>query len=94
MVSATNRYARRSLAPSPEVHFQEVDGECILLDLGSGLYFGLNAAGTRVWTLLAEGKQFEAIAATLEREFDAPWDVIERDLVALLQELESKGLVT
>ena len=39
---------------SPEVLFQEVGGEAVLLDLASESYFGLDDVGMRIWQLLQE----------------------------------------
>ena len=36
------------------VLFQDVEGEAVLLDLNSGMYFGLDGVGTRMWTTLAD----------------------------------------
>jgi hypothetical protein len=84
----------RGFAVSPEVYVQEIEGECILLDLKSGSYFGLNAVGTRIWTLLAEGKNVGETVAAIEAEFDAPAAMIREDVRGLLAELREKGLLT
>ena len=34
---------------------RDLDGEAVILDLGSGTYFGLNQVGTRVWQLISDG---------------------------------------
>lgn len=82
-----------ALRPSPDVLCRELDGEAVLLDLGSGLYFGLNASGTRVWQLLEQGTAPGDIAARIADEFDAPIDVIARDVARLLDELRARGLL-
>ena len=30
----------------------DLDGEAIILHLGTGIYYGLNSVGTRVWALI------------------------------------------
>src|SRR5688572_30393353 len=37
---------------TPEVVFKELRGEAVLLDLASGIYFGLDETSTRLWQLL------------------------------------------
>jgi hypothetical protein len=37
-----------------DVLFQELQGEAVLLNLKSGVYFGLDPVGTRIWQLFAE----------------------------------------
>jgi hypothetical protein len=81
-----------TLVANPHVVFRALEDEAILVDLESGVYFGLNAVGARVWELLQEttvGGACEAIAG----EFDAPRDTIDADVTALVDELIAKGLV-
>ena len=78
---------------SADVIFRELDGEAVLLDFASGRYFGLNAVGTRVWTLLAAGKSVDAAIAAVTREFDAPEDQVAHDVEELITELLSRGLL-
>ncbi len=37
-----------------EVIFRELDGEAVILNLDTGIYFGLDAVGTRIWRLIEE----------------------------------------
>lgn len=78
---------------SPEVLFQEVGGEAVLLDLASETYFGLNAVGARIWALIGEGSSVQSIRDALVAEYDAPEDRIESDLIALTTQLRDAGLV-
>ena len=59
------------LAHSPEVMFQEVGGEAVLLDLASEQYFGLDPVGTRIWSLIDGDAPLGRIHAALCSEFDA-----------------------
>lgn len=73
---------------------REVAGEMVLLDLASGIYFGLDPVGSRVWARLADSQAgLSDLADVVEAEFDAPRNVIEHDLVQLLEQLAEKGLV-
>jgi hypothetical protein len=77
----------------PDVLFQEVGGETVLLDLGSEEYFGLDAVGTRVWQLLSGGASVgQAIDALLE-EYDVEREVLEGDVERLIGDLVAAGLV-
>jgi hypothetical protein len=78
---------------SADVIFRELDGEAVLLDFASGRYFGLNAVGTRVWTLLAAGKSVDAAIDAVVHEFDASEDQVARDVEELVTELLSRGLL-
>jgi len=82
-----------SLKVSEEVVFRELDGEAVLLNLASGMYFGLDGTGTRIWQLIGEHRQLADVLAALCEEFDAPRDAMERDLLNLASELSEKGLL-
>jgi hypothetical protein len=82
-----------SLKPSADVIFREIEGEAVLLDLASGRYFGLNAVGTRVWTLLVSGVTVGDAIAAISAEFDAEPDRIARDVAELIDELMARRLV-
>ncbi len=79
---------------SEDVVSREVAGEMVLLDLASGLYFGLDPVGSRIWEVLDDGPcALNDVCAAIEAQFDAPREVIERDVIALMQELSEKSLV-
>ena len=54
---------------NPSVVFREMDGEGVLLNLDSGVYFGLDAVGMRIWTLLLEHGTTGPVCAQMEREY-------------------------
>jgi hypothetical protein len=81
------------LRPSPDVVFRELDAESVVLDLSSGRYFGLNAVGTRVWQLIGEGQAVDRLIKTVAGEYDADETTIARDVLALLEDLKTRGLI-
>ena len=78
---------------SPDVVFRELAGESVVLDLSSGRYFGLNAVGTRIWQLIGQGETVDGLLSAVTAEYDADVSTIERDVLALLEDLEKRGLV-
>lgn len=78
---------------SPDVLFQEVSGEAVLLDLKSESYFGLNRIGTRIWRLLESSSDPQALLVALMDEFDVGREQLERDVGRLIGELTAAGLV-
>lgn len=71
----------------------DVSGEAVILNLKSGVYYGLDALGARIWDLIQEPMTVGRIQATLLKEYDVQPDRCERDLLALLQKLADAGLV-
>jgi len=76
------------------VMFRELEGEAVLLNLDSEVYFGLDEVGTRIWHALSEsGKVGEAVQRLLG-EFEVDEETVRKDLAELLEELVENGLVT
>jgi hypothetical protein len=82
-----------SLKVSEDVVFRELDGEGVILNLASGIYFGLDETGTRMWHLIDQHGHLGAVLAALCSEYDASPATIERDLLDLVSELAEKGLL-
>jgi coenzyme PQQ synthesis protein D (PqqD) len=83
-----------SVRVAEDVVFRELDGEAVLLNLQSGVYFGLDPVGTRIWQLCQEHGSIRAVWQALQGEFDASPDILRSDLLELLDELSAEGLVT
>jgi hypothetical protein len=83
----------RAIEISPDVLFQEVSGETVLLDLESEKYFGLDAVGTRIWGMIGEGVSVGAMVDTLLQEYEVERDTLEADVAALLSRLAEAGLI-
>jgi hypothetical protein len=75
------------------VLFQALQDEAVLLNLNSGVYFGLDPVGTRIWQLFAEHELLSEIAQVIIAEFDVAEDRCTSDLLALIADLENQGLV-
>ena len=82
------------VTPSHSVVFQQLEQEAVLLNLDSGMYFGLDPVGTRIWNLLAEGQSLLQIVSTIIAEYEVDHEQCKSDLLKLLGDLEAQGLVT
>ncbi|HVT05542.1 MAG TPA: PqqD family protein [Thermoanaerobaculia bacterium] len=76
------------------VLFQKVGEEIVLLSLDSGVYFGLDPVGARIWELISEQKSLDEVAETIAAEYDAPRETIDGDLESLVKELQEKKLIS
>ena len=83
-----------SATPAPQVLFQELDGEAVLLNLESESYFGLDDVGTRIWQLLVEHAQLGRVYAQMQKEYDVEEDRLRRDILQLVAKLDEAGLIT
>ncbi|NLX08713.1 MAG: PqqD family protein [Chloroflexi bacterium] len=73
--------------------FSELDDEIVILNLQQGMYYGLNAVGSRVWKLIQEPQTVDAIRDTLLQEYDVAPEICEYDLFELLHDLADKRLI-
>ena len=83
----------KSVRVPKDVVFRELDGEAVILNLESGMYFGLDPMGTRIWQLVEEHGSLRAVLEAMQREFDAPDETLQSDLLTFINELSAKGLV-
>jgi hypothetical protein len=71
----------------------DLAGETVILSLADGIYYGLNAVGARVWSLIEEPRSVEEIRRLLLVEYDVDEESCERQLQALLVDLAANGLI-
>jgi Coenzyme PQQ synthesis protein D (PqqD) len=71
----------------------DLGGEVAILDLASGVYYGLDTVGARVWELVQEPIEVNQIQETINEEYDADRAHVERDVLTFLQRLADEGLV-
>ena len=78
--------------PAP-VMSRLVGDETVLLDLESGMYFGLEGVGKRIWESVADGNSLGEIAAIIAGEFEVEETQALTDLIAFASNLLERGLV-
>jgi len=76
------------------VYCERLGDEAVLLDLGGGVYFGLDSVGARLWDLIATLLDTERVVEQALAEFDVGRAVLEADVDAFARKLIDKGLLT
>ena len=79
---------------SPDVVFRDLEGEAVLLNLQSGVYFGLNETGTTIWNILSKNGSLETTYSQILGQYAVEPEVAKRDLLQLTAALVEKGLIT
>lgn len=77
-----------------QVMARQVGDETVILDLGSGTYFGLDPVGARIWQLMGEAKTLGEICGTMMDEYDVSREALERDVVELADKLLEQKLIS
>ena len=70
-----------------------LDGETVILDLESEVYYSLDPVGTCIWTLIKEPRTVIEIQDAILQEYEVDPERCEGDITALLEELVEAGLV-
>ena len=68
-------------------------GESVVMHPVTEMYFTLDAVGARIWDLLQTETTVASIRDVIVAEYDVEVDRCERDLLALLEDLQSHGLL-
>lgn len=68
-------------------------GEAAILNLKSGIYFGLNPMGAAIWKLLDEPRTIDYLRAKILENYTVEPERCEQDLFQLLDELNQNGLI-
>ena len=77
---------------SPDVIFQAIDDEAVLLDMSSEEYFALNELGRRMWQLLSENGSTDNAIRQLLLEYDVDETTLRQDLSEWISDLAELGL--
>jgi hypothetical protein len=81
----------------PDVVFQKLGDEAVLLNLRTGVYWGLNPTGAKVWDHIVKHgvkrDEVGAVVAALRQEFAGSDAEMGATVQSLLEELSREGLV-
>ena len=81
------------LTVPPHVVSRVVDDETVLLNLESGLYFGVDDVGQRIWQLVGENRSLRDVVEAIVGEYDVSEDQAENDVLAFAETLVDRGLL-
>ena len=72
---------------------RELEGECVILNLDSECYFGLDAVGTRMWQVLTACESIQTAYERLLDEYEVSPERLRHDFRHLIEKLIGHGLV-
>jgi hypothetical protein len=81
-----------SLRRHPDVAWQQIGDEAVVMSLGEGRVLGLNSTGTLLWSLVEERDEDGLVAAVVER-FATDESRAREDVRGFLTLLRERGLV-
>lgn len=83
----------RHYLTDPEVTFQKLGDETIIVHLGTGRIHHTNATGSRIWELLDSGRSLAEIREALFAEFAVPPDQLQRELETFVEQLSAEKMI-
>lgn len=75
------------------VLFREIDGEAVLLNSMTDVYYGLDPVGTEIWHSLEKKKPLAHACQTLEENYDVESARCRKDVLKLASDLQKNGLI-
>ena len=78
---------------SEHVTWKALEGESVLLNLETGVYFSLNETGTAAWELFDGATSLATVGEALCARFNVSAEHVRQDLFELTQTLLEEGLV-
>lgn len=72
---------------------RDLQGEAVILNLNTGVYFGLDEVGTRIWHLLEEYQSLQKVLDSMIEEYEVGHAQCAEDLLSFVTKTLEKGLV-
>lgn len=79
--------------PAPSQVSSDLGEEVAILNIETGVYYGLDEVGARVWQLLQTETDVLAIRDSLLAEYEVEATQCEENLLDLMRQLNEEGLI-
>ncbi|MGD0958064.1 MAG: PqqD family protein [Candidatus Acidiferrales bacterium] len=77
-----------------QVIAQKASNDWLLFNMEDGNYYSLNDIGGRIWELCDGNHSVSQLVVALAAEYDAPAEVLEKDIAELLEGLQNGKLIS
>ncbi|GAC1315201.1 MAG: PqqD family protein [Chloroflexota bacterium] len=84
---------KQTLRANESVVSADLDGETVLLNVETGVYFGLDPVGTEIWKVLEKGATEDEVVVRLGEIFEVDADQLREDVRDFVIQLQDKQLV-
>ena len=71
----------------------DLSGEAVILNLNSGMYYGIDEIGSLVWSVLEEPRTLQYLREIILNGYDVDPETCGRDVTAFLKDMHSAGLI-
>jgi hypothetical protein len=78
---------------SQEVAAKVIDGEAIMINLSSGVYYSMDRVGGAIWELIESGHSLEEMTTAITARYEVIREQAEADVQRLVEELAQENLI-
>ena len=71
----------------------DLSGEAVILNLNSGMYYGIDEIGAVIWDAMEEPRTLEYLRETILSGYQVDKDTCQRDVMVFLADMQSAGLI-
>ena len=79
---------------SPDLLYQELDDESVILNLENEHYYSLGDVSTRIWELVNQHQQAEAVITEMLAEYEVEEATLRHDVQKWLHQFRDAGLIS
>ncbi len=77
----------------PDLLYNEIDGEVVMLNIENSEYYGMDQVGSRIWELLEKPVSMKQLISRLTKEYEVNEQQCTEDILTFLQDLIGKNLI-
>jgi hypothetical protein len=78
---------------APKLVSCELEGEAAILNLSTGIYYGLDKVGASIWEMISHPVKVSLVRDAMLERYEVEADRCAKDLLALLVDLNERGLI-
>ena len=78
---------------SPEIVHSDMDGEIVMMSIEQGEYYGIDAIGSEIWSMLEEARTIQDICAALCERYDVDESVCQQDVIRFLEQMVERKII-
>jgi Coenzyme PQQ synthesis protein D (PqqD) len=77
-----------------EIASKVIDGEAIIINLTSGIYYSMDKAGGFIWEMIETGQSLQGTLSAIVARYDVSQEQAQSDIEQLVNDLLQENLVT
>lgn len=76
-----------------EIVTADMDGETVMMSIGSGNYYNMGKMGSVIWDMIGEAARVETLILALLEKYEVTREQCEKEVLAFLNHMNKEGLL-